>query len=460
MISEPQLRNIVKGKGSKFIRLSMYLRGINQIGQISKLYQSDLLLFCHDFTRNHIYNNYKYSSLIDSLSDLFTIKGISALTIARPYSQISPDKCYGNVFIVNGAFARARLADFILSRLAIIIPFLRSYTMSFQVRFWKLVLAKINPKIIIGIEPLKELCIAARTAKIPVFDMQHGIMVATPTAHFYRTELRYPDQKGWPDFVICRDEISFSWLKVNRGQYTVPLLVGHPWLSRFASSNDENDLVVKEAAGKLYANSDKPVIVYSLQHLRDANGYPSSYSHIPTILENFIKSESGKLYTWWFRLHPILLSEPNYSLVMKSLQEKFGNYSNVDWQGPTFAALPCVFKIASLHLTRDSSTTIEASLFGLPTGLLDVDENREILEEMYHNEIISGNASILSLTDPNALSLFIKNSVIRKSNSINLSELHKQEFRLLEFISDLSRYIKSKQRLNLNEILSDKFSEV
>ena len=79
---------------------------------------------------------------------------------------------------------------------------------------------------------------------------------------------------------------------------------------------------------------------------------------------------------------------------------------------------------------------------------------------MYHNEIISGDASILSLTDANALSLFIKNSVSRKSNSINLSELYKQEFRWLEFISDLSRYIKSKQRLNLHEILSDKFSEV
>lgn len=386
------------------------------------------MLFCHDFTRNYNYKGLQYSSLIDSLNELFLKKGMKPLTIARPYSVIPPENSFGEVFTVNGGFARARFADLIFNKL---LGFFSSKSQKkdyFQKLWWERIIKKIAPKMIIGVEPFKEICLAARTLGIPVFDVQHGIIACTPSAHFYRLIHRDPFQAGWPDFIIARDSNTHDWLGLNRSQHVQSLHIGHPWLSRFSAKNITEDQLVLEALNSIKKENDKPVILYSLQHLRDANGYPHSYAHLPDILERYIKSESGEKYNWWIRLHPILLSEPNYSIVTNLLSEKFGTCPNIQWESPTNAPLPCVLRFTNLHFTRDSSLTSEAALFGVKTGILDKSDNWGLIEEAFRREISDGMATILNVDDPSELVSFIEMSLTSDvKHSENLTLLKQSE---------------------------------
>lgn len=425
-------------KKSRIKSFSLYLRGFFQFGELSRIKQSEVMLFCHDFTRNYNYKGLQYSSLIDSLNELFLKKGMKPLTIARPYSVIPPDNCFGEVFTVNGGFARVRLADLIFNKLLGVFSSKSQKKDYFQKLLWERIIKKISPKMIIGVEPFKEICVAARTMGIPVFDVQHGIIACTPSAHFYRLVHRDPTQAGWPDFIIARDPNTHEWLGLNRSEHVKSLCMGHPWLSRFSAKNIIEDQLVVKALNSIRKENEKPVILYSLQHLRDENGYPHSYAHLPGILERYMTSVEGEKYNWWIRLHPILLSEPNYSIVTSSLSEKFGSYLNIQWECPTIAPLPCVLRYTNLHFTRDSSLTSEAAFFGVKTGILDKSDNWRFIEEAFRQEINSGMATILNVDDLSKLVSFIDMSLTSDDKyPDNLTMLNQSEN--FELFADLAK---------------------
>lgn len=83
-------------------------KGFFEIDEIKIIESAPVLLFCHDFTRNYKFEGKKYSSLIDTLNDLFISNGINTLTIERPYSNFDKNECYGKIIKVNGSYARAR----------------------------------------------------------------------------------------------------------------------------------------------------------------------------------------------------------------------------------------------------------------------------------------------------------------------------------------------------------------
>jgi hypothetical protein len=219
------------------------------------------------------------------------------------------------------------------------------------------------------------------------------------------------------------------------------LHIGHPWLSRFFVKQGSNDQLVADASNLFRKEGAKPVILYSLQHLRDANGYPHSYAHIDDILEKYMKSEAGQKYTWWIRLHPILLMEPNYSLVKDSLKEKFGSLQHIVWDSPTIAPLPCVLGLTDLHFTRDSSLTAEAACFGIKTGFLAKSDNWGIIKEAFKPEIDSGLATILIINEEKDLISFIEKSLFTKEKEIRYEIMLKQNNNFEDFADLISEYI-------------------
>jgi hypothetical protein len=426
----------------KILYLKNIFRGFFEFDDIYKYNSIPVLLFCHDFTRNFEYNGKKYSSLIDSINDLLITKGIETATLARPYSEFKIEECYGNIYKINGSFARARFKDYIKNLIFNI------NESSYQEKLWNKILCKLNPKIIIGVEPFKELTIAAQNLGIIVFDIQHGIISSSPPPHFYKLSLREPLQTGWPNFIICRDNESLNFLKEERGIFTTPLLIGHPWLSRFLNRNTNDSLVnfVQNNNKIIYT---KPVILFSLQHLRDDLGKPNGYSKIPNGLISLIKSSFGINYQWCLRLHPILLSEPNYSLVTNDLKNIFKNYDNVDWDYCTKIPLPLILKYTSLHFTRDSSTTIEASEFYVKTGLLDISSSKKTLYNNFKYYINKQLVYILPLNDINILKSFIEKN-IKKIVDINIFSLEKQNNNFDIFSEQIHKYIN-------NQITKDNF---
>lgn len=367
------------------------LKGFFSMGEMKRLDQAEILLWCHDINRNYTYQGLKYSSITDSLNDRFSKMGISVVTIARPYSEISEKKCYGHVYRVNGLIARAVFLDYII-RVAIktIKSPSESLKIFFQIIAWERILKKIKPKIIIGIEPIKELCIAANNNNIYTIDVQHGVQIDSTgeyAGHFYRMSYRGREQKGWPDFVACWDQDSTKLLTKHRSKYTKPITLGHPWALRFLSNKDKLDLLVNEVPTKYKLESNLPVILYSLQYSRDSSGNTDSFIKIPSELDSFIKNE-GSSYTWWLRVHPQLLREGFREDTFDKLEELYSGYNNVNWYEASYAPLPYVLSKTALHLTRDSSVVKEAAYFGIKSGLFDNPPMHKRLSNLY-SELIN-----------------------------------------------------------------------
>ena len=385
-------------KFKSFLALKNGVRGFFSLGELERLGQAEVMLWCHDINRNHLHKGLFFSSITDSLNDKFIDAGLSTLTVARPYSGIAETDCYGIVYRVNGIIARAILLDYLIGLIKKFFKAPRSWlNINFQIIAWELILRRINPKIIIGIEPIKELCIAARNNNIPTFDVQHGIQIDTEgerSGHFYRMEYRKLEQNGWPDFVACWDQNSTDLLRKYRGEYTKLLTLGHPWAMRFLLNKNKKDLLVNEASSVYELESKLPVILYSLQYSRDDNGNTDSFVAIPEELDRFIKTE-GCYFTWWLRIHPQLLRDEFRQKTFDKLQALYGGYNNVSWREATYAPLPYVLSKTSLHLTRNSSVVKEAAYFGIKSGLFEEPHMRKRLFDEYRAEIENGNAEII-----------------------------------------------------------------
>lgn len=328
----------------------------------------------------------------------------------------------------------------------------------FQEKLWNKILIKTKSKVLIGIEPFKDLTISAKKLGIIVFDLQHGIINSIPPPHFYKLELRSPTQNGWPNFVICRDLESLLFLKINRENYTSPILIGHPWMSRFFS-NKKSDKLLKDVEINFKNFFTKPIILFSLQHLRDEFGRPNGYSKIPDLLIKVIKSDFGNKFQWCIRLHPILINEPNFTLVKNDLSIIFNNYKNVEWELSTKIPLPYLLKYTRLHFTRDSSTAFEAAQFNIKTGLLDKPESKNILINNFKSLIDKNNAYILSLNDEDLLKMFIEKNIEKNNFDQSSLELQNRNFEL--YVSILIQYINNEIKFEtFNDILIKTFNSI
>ena len=405
------------------------MAGFFQFGEKRHLIKSDILLFCHDINRNYTYRGMKYSSIVDTLNELYLAKGLTTLTIARPFSVIPPATCFGKVCWVNGLIARAFFLEYLIRRCERVLSFSFSINAGhFRIIAWSRILQKVRPGLIIGIEPIKELCAAAKQNNICVIDLQHGANIdttGTQAGHFYRIAYREPYQQGWPDFVACWDEISSKLLTTHRAKFTTPIVIGHPWMARFLSPDAKDDPLIQELSRKFPLKSDCPVVLYSLNYTRDADGNSDSFSPIPEQLDRYIKNE-GRRFSWWIRIHPQLLRVPHRDVTLKAMEELYSEYNNANWIEASLAPLPYLLEKIVLHLTRASSVTKEAAMFGVKTGLLDEADKYEDLNNVYNHEIQSGFAKILEINNYAQIKDFIESSVyqVEKNEEDGANQVH------------------------------------
>ena len=83
-----------------------------------------------------------------------------------------------------------------------------------------------------------------------------------------------------------------------------------------------------------------------------------------------IIDESHNNYFWLIRIHPaqkyLKISKP----LINFLNTKFAKHENVEWINTSNMPLPLLLMNTNLHLTFDSSVTIDAALFKIFTGII------------------------------------------------------------------------------------------
>jgi hypothetical protein len=377
------------------------LKNLLRLDRVSSIPESKIMFVAHDVDRGFIFDGKAYSQLVDSVAEHLNIQ--NCVTIASPFSSITGDLAYGTVFSVNGMFARGILKRFIMRKLM-----RRDRQTNCAVsEVWSEILKQVRPKIIIGIQPAKELCVAASEIGIPVFDLQHGVL--SDEGYYgagYRADIQ---QQGWPDGILCWDQESADWFAKNcaRGQ---AIVVGHPWVSKFLFPK-ANDVLVKEVSRNFELPTKSPRVLVTLSWGLQAFGVtPAPIGIVQEVVDVIL---SGKIdCQWLLRLHPIQIRGKRGREVVSRLEQTFGHMDNVEWEKTSAAPLPLVLKQTDLHLTCMSSVILEAARFGIKSGV--VFENENLVRQWYGPQFDQGQATHIPLSIEK-IATWLSNNLPRKN---------------------------------------------
>jgi hypothetical protein len=352
----------------------------------SKLYRADILLFCHDNSRTTKVNNLLFAPIIDPIIEILDNKA-THITFAGPFSVHFGKKCFGNVVMYN----RSLLFAYIFR----IIKFRKNKVLNLiddpVINFWERVLEIVEPKIILGINPPVELCLAAKNKNIWVADIQHGII---SYGNYYDENKRKEiNQLGWPDAILCWDEFSKSFVENNFSNFVKAFVIGNT--SFYTAS-------LNSSKSKYVFDNSVPSILVTLQYAHTdvgANDETFQQIGIQSSLLNFIL-EHGNRYNWYLRLHPAVLNNRK-NVIFKKFDSIFNNSPNVDWVVCNSMHLHAVLQECNAHVTFNSASVRDASLFGIKSAVLD---NDEIRVRGYFADLFAQN--LVSIESPESIYTF------------------------------------------------------
>lgn len=348
--------------------LSSYLRS-----DWDKVTAADLLLICCDSDRPFEHNSLYYSPLLDTVGELATQLGARCISFSDRLSLRVGRGTYNRPLTMN----RLLLVHYLAKKLALKLGFnsesvMKTLTEREALR-WEKVLAKAQPRLVIGIQPNMPLCLACHRLGVPIFDLQHGLISDTPDNPYYFSGRRHVFHDGvLPSGVLCWDKESVATLKcISWFQNKELISVGNPWFGRFVDNSADDDLVQRERAKLACEKGDKPVVLVTLQHnMRDFAGDYVTDGVMVDALREVIKNTSER-YLWLIRLHPSQMAGSEKTHLIRYLECHFGGSANVLWQSSSRSPMPLVLAMADLHITHFSSTVVEAANFGVHSALLD-----------------------------------------------------------------------------------------
>jgi len=380
--------------------------------RIKNLPQVDILYSCGDNSRSVFFNDKYHSPLIDSL--IFKLNNYSHISIALPFSKYSGDKTYGNTINLNLYVIIALLRRFLLSGSIL----LTSTKKDPLIKFWSKLYQKLNLKIIIGIQPSIEMCIAAKKNNIKIVDVQHGNIESRIKGSYYSPHKRMSfNNSGWPDYILCRNITSRD--KVLRiKDYTQPFLIGN--LNKFFYEN-------------IYSNDEK-IDIFKIRKQTILFTFQPFYSFTSSGKEEMVnKSSSSKKnmhegiffpdallklilesnYNFILKLHPSQIHNDNlFKSHIKAFDKLFASCNNVDYTICNQRPLEFSLANSDIHITFNSASVFDAYDYGLKTILMD--DNLEKLTMLFEELMDSG----FIIVDPNLEINFSKHfEKIKKSNN-------------------------------------------
>lgn len=392
--------------------------------------RSPVLTIAHDNDRSLMYRGKYYSPLIDTMEDDLSKSGIQCVSVARIISTIKGNASYGKVFSPEGGFARSlikkRLKGLIFQNEY---PYSRSEEL-----VWGRILDKTGARKVFGIQPSRELCKACHNRGVWVADVQHGVIADTHP--WYGQAYRMQDDKELlPDAFLCWDAGSKAVIdKWAIDKKIDTHVTGNPWLARFVM-RDEADGMVRDLC-EVYENQVPAVagrktilVTLSWGNSNIENGF------VPLGLEAVIKKTANR-FRWLIRLHPNQVKG-----FASDEGPRFVSYFNTkltgcaEWVAATSSPLPVVLQGVDLHISWNSSVSIEAAQLGIKSALLDPRlKNSGEWSDYYGHYRKIGMISMESDAEPVILSWIERNLDSKvKTEDFNVFDAEYRE--VLKFIS-------------------------
>jgi hypothetical protein len=327
--------------------------------------EAPILTVAHDTDRGYTYEGKHYSPLIDTVEDHLKERGVKCISISRIASRIKGSSSYGNVFSPEGKFARALITKHVKR----IFSGKKGYPYSkWEEDIWGLILDRTKAKKVIAIQPSRELCTACHKRKIWVADVQHGVIAENHP--WYGAKFRGNDPKEWlPNAFLVWDEGSAAVLRTWSKPHNVQVdIIGNRWLQRFREKKKDSlvNAALRDFDVKAF-KAGKPTILVTISW-----GEKTLPNRI--LSEEVIQliRESGLSYSWHLRLHPNVtkgFASEEFQKFQKIYKEQLEPFAK--WEEATSNPLPAVLLNTDLHVTWNSSVSIEAAQMGIRSAALD-----------------------------------------------------------------------------------------
>lgn len=383
-------------------RLDPYIKtilGLFHKDTWQELEECDVLFTRHYYELNYVFKEKAYGSLIDSMHDICRQKGIVAYTIDKPHSKNIGQKAYYPSFSFNRSYAIYTIIGKFIG--IVNKKFGRDWLISHKVQLWLEILLKAKPKVIIGLQPDEFLCQACFIHNIPVYDLQHGVILDQQS--WYGSEFRKDTHKGeLPSGFLCWDDQSVATIKKwadNKGIRA--LKIGNPWHIRYLKSVPDDILVSKAYKEAEIIHDTRPSILVSLQWgMSKHNPESTSNGVIADALEAAIL-DTIEDYNWILRLHQVQIQGIEKEYVMQYLTSTFGKEIAEYWLSSSRIPLPVILRNVKLHITHYSSVVKEAAWLGVRSGIL-----KQTSSCFFSYELSLGIAEIIPV-DPNQITKWI-----------------------------------------------------
>lgn len=330
----------------------------------------DVLLVRAEGDCGYRYDGKAYAQIIDSFGELCINQGLFVSSVATGNPRFVGDLAQYSPVCLDRSSMR-------ISIIGKIIEMINGYeigkewTQSHHTHLWCQILKKAKPKCIIGIQPDEFLCRAGKQQKIPVYDLQHGIITDEDPYYgeFYRNGTPV---ENLPVGFLCWDDQDaepISKWAPNKGIWI--LKVGNPWFLRFARTQPRDELVNKALSEENIIGNDRPCILVTLQWKMAELAPDQVYNGVMVDALEKVILDTGELYTWIVRVHPVQLNGVESEATLNYLTKTFGIERTRAWLTSSWIPLPVVLKKADLHITFSSAVVIEAAWMGIRSGLLN-----------------------------------------------------------------------------------------
>lgn len=400
--------------------------------QLSSLKKTPLLLVRHDADCGYRYRGRVYSQIIDSIVDVASYRGIESLSVAAPFSRFVGASAHNDPLVFNRSFLRISLTSAILKRIVGQSKAL-AYKRRASIRTWSKILIRVQPEVVVGVQPSRYLCASCKAAGIPIYDYQHGVIA--PDHWWYGKLLpqEIPDDE-LPSGILCWDKASAEALAAWAPKRGVQVRVlGNPWFKRFNEKLPKDGLVHEALAQKAPFENDKPTILVSLQWgLSELYYAGSGHNDVMCDALAGVIKKTHQHYNWMLRLHPVQLHGVAERETHEYLSHEFGKLSGVEWERASQLPLPVVLRSAQLHITDMSTVVTEAAWFGIPSAVLNPFlRSGEKLETLFREERELGIASLVEQTE-----LDIEHWIVSALESMQHNQAVEPEESLREFLEE------------------------
>jgi len=369
-----------------------------------KIEKREILFFTTSIGKRIKYKNKWYDSFIDPLIDKYQRKGKTYLILERSTSFTFKYPRYRKSKIIQLKFVSIFINSLLKNKLStinddFIIEYTKLYNLLIQnqlpnislsdlkkdarymyclSRYFQNILTKVTPEKVYLVPwygyTCMALCHACNEKKINSIDIQHGVQGKYHRAYGYWNNIPHDGFNTQPKIFLTwtkedSDNLKKWTYKTNLKVYTI----GNLMEENFLLDTEFSKYFDLEFNRAYYKFLNKKFIIVSLQIGHD----------LPEIVNELIHKNDNQFF-WLIRHHPSTTKKERLAINNKLKNSKLINY---EIDSATKLPIYCLLRNSICHITKFSSTVIEAANFQVKSIIID-----DYGKELYDYYIKSGEA--------------------------------------------------------------------